>query len=131
MKQSWITGIAVRGDGRGRELGFPTANIELRDSEHVPAEGIYACWAILRGEVKKGVLHVGPRPTFPRAASTIELHLLEFPDEDLYGETFSILVLEPKLRSVEKFDTINELITAIADDCTRAKALLTHPPDSP
>jgi riboflavin kinase/FMN adenylyltransferase len=115
----------MRGDGRGRSLGFPTANLRLESAETFPAHGIYAGWAQLASAAQRyqAVLHIGPRPTLPDAAATIEVHLLDFPDRDLYGETITVdqLVF---LRPIKKFDTLEALSAAIAEDCKQARKLL-------
>ena len=80
-----IRGLVVRGDGRGKELGFPTANLAVDGSDKlIPPPGIYAVRGVLRRGTFSGALHLGPRPTFQGSPPTIELHLLDF-DGDLYG----------------------------------------------
>lgn len=118
-----IRGYVVRGDGRGRRLGFPTANLELTDPARlVPAPGIYAVRAQYRTRSLDGVLHVGPRPTFPGAAATIELHLFDF-DEDLYGAELQVRFCA-RLRGIERFETEQALIEAMGQDCAEAKRVL-------
>ena len=81
-----VRGVVVRGDGRGRQLGFPTANLSVGEREKlIPPQGIYAVRALLRSGTYAGALHLGPRPTFEGSPPTIELHLLDF-EGDLYGE---------------------------------------------
>lgn len=84
-----IRGLVVRGEQRGRTLGFPTANLEVRGSGEggklIPAPGIYAARGTVRSRTYDGALHIGPRPTFSGSPPTIELHLLGFVD-DIYGE---------------------------------------------
>lgn len=118
-----IRGTVVRGDGRGRELGFPTANLELNDpTKLVPADGIYVARAILREGTIDGVLHVGPRPTFVGAAPTIELHLLDW-SGDLYGRHLRV-DLCARLRGVERFPTVEALIDAMNEDVRVAREVL-------
>lgn len=118
-----ITGEVVRGDGRGRDLGFPTANLEIDDPDKIlPLEGIYAARATIGEEVHDGVVHLGPRPTFPGASSTIELHLFDF-DRELYGERVTIAFCG-HIRGIRGFSTVEALIDAMTDDCTAARALL-------
>ena len=106
-----LTGVVVRGDGRGRSLGFPTANLRVTsDDKLVPAAGIYACWASVwpaRSERWMGALHIGPRPTFPGAEPTIEVHLLDY-DGDLYGSTLHLDLVE-RLRDVDAFGSVEAL----------------------
>lgn len=123
-------GIVVQGDGRGRALGFPTANMSIT-TDAVLAQGIWASWCRLKGETtwRRGALHVGPRPTFADDRLSVELHILDFPDRDLYGEELAFTFVAP-IREVEQFDSENELQMAIEADCKRARQLLVNPPEA-
>lgn len=115
-------GLVVRGDGRGRALGYPTANLRIEDAEKlVPAEGIYAVHVHGRTGTAQGLLHLGPRPTFPDAAPTVEVHLLDF-DGDLYGESLEVALCE-RLRDVQRFETAEALVVAMDRDRAAARAL--------
>jgi riboflavin kinase/FMN adenylyltransferase len=115
-----IRGHVVEGDGRGRELGIPTANLHVPDPHKLlPREGIYA---VTVGELK-GVLHLGPRPTFAGAKPTIEVHLFDF-NADIYNHTITVEVRH-RVRDVLRFDSVGELVAAMHDDVRRAKELLT------
>ena len=82
-----VRGVVVRGDGRGKDLGFPTANLQVAERDKlVPPQGIYAVKGVLPSGTYVGALHLGPRPTFKGSPPTIELHLLDF-EADIYGET--------------------------------------------
>ena len=120
-----LTGTVIRGDGRGRRLGFPTANLTLSEDLTPPAEGVYACQARIQPDatIYKGALHVGPRPTFAGAQPSIEVHLLDFSDRDLYDEHLELTGLI-FIRPVKKFSSVEELISAIQDDCERVRQLL-------
>ena len=110
-----ITGVVERGEGRGRLLGFPTANIRVGDREKlVPPSGVYAVRAGLRAGVLAGALHIGPKPTFPGSPPSIEVHLLEFTG-DLYGEEIRLDFLE-KVRGVVAFDGSEALVAQIRED---------------
>lgn len=114
----WLSGTVVHGDGRGRKLGFPTANLVLSNPTLRPENGVYACFAKIPNEVKlfKAMLHTGPRPTFIGAEPTVELHILEIQnDVDLYTQTVSFAIVK-KIRDIVKFDSVDELITAIKSD---------------
>jgi riboflavin kinase/FMN adenylyltransferase len=114
-----IRGHVVSGDGRGRELGIPTANLHVADPHKLlPREGIYA---VTVGELK-GVLHLGPRPTFEGAKPTIEVHLFDF-DADIYNHTITVEVRH-RVRDVLRFGSVDELVAAMHDDVRRAKELL-------
>ncbi|HEY0809779.1 MAG TPA: bifunctional riboflavin kinase/FAD synthetase [Longimicrobiales bacterium] len=118
-----IRGHVVRGDGRGRELGVPTANLQVADPHKLlPLEGIYA---VTVGELK-GVLHLGPRPTFDGAKPSIEVHLFDF-DNDIYNHTITV-ELRHRVRDVVRFDTIDELVSAMREDVRRARELLNRAP---
>ena len=110
-----------RGLGRGRELGFPTANlVGLSPHKLLPREGIYAVRASLRTGPAEGLLHLGPRPTFPDAPASLELHLLEF-DGDLYGERVKVEFLR-RLRDVRAFPSADALVAEMERDRERAIA---------
>ncbi len=118
-----IGGRVVRGEGRGRELGFPTANIHIADPDKlIPREGVYAVTATIGGRSLPGVLHHGPRPQFEGSAPSVELHLLDF-DRDLYGRDVRV-EFRTWLREIRKFESVDALIDAIRGDCDRARALL-------
>jgi riboflavin kinase / FMN adenylyltransferase len=123
QRAAWFSGTVVRGDGRGRKLGFPTANLRLDNDAQRPADGVYAAWVKLGKETRRGAVHVGPRPTFAGAAPTVEVHLLDFPDRDLYGERLSFQPVE-RLRGIIKFDSAEELSVALKEDCEKTAARL-------
>lgn len=113
----------VRGDGRGSKLGFPTANLRAGNpAKLVPKPGVYAARALLRGRTADGVMHVGPRPTFPGASPSIELHLFDF-DENLYGTELAVTFCS-RIRDIERFDDIPALVQAMESDSVAARASL-------
>jgi riboflavin kinase / FMN adenylyltransferase len=117
-----LRGPVVRGDGRGRALGFPTANIQVADPEKLlPREGVYAVSGTLPSGSWRGVLHLGPRPTFSGSPPTVELHFFEF-DRDIYGEELRVDFCA-WLREIHHFASVEELIEAIREDCAQAEAL--------
>ena len=118
-----IAGVVVRGDGRGRDLGFPTANIVVAGADKlVPGAGIYACWATVAEQRLMGALHIGPRPTFPGAEPTVEVHLLNF-DGSIYGQRIRLELVEA-LRPVAAFETVATLKEQMARDVERTRSLL-------
>ncbi len=118
-----LRGVVVRGDGRGRGLGFPTANIRPDAEEKLlPLEGVYAVRACVRARTLDGVLHLGPRPTFRGAPPSIELHLFDF-EGDLYGETVRVDFCR-RMRAIHPFATAEALVDAIRQDCDDARAIL-------
>jgi len=121
-----ITGTVVRGEGQGRKLGFPTANLDVSNADKlIPHEGIYGVRAVLRDRSVDGVLHLGPRPTFAGLPPSIELHLFDF-DADLYGTRIKVDFHE-RIREIARFDSIPALIRAMEQDCERARELLSRP----
>ncbi|MBI4519282.1 MAG: bifunctional riboflavin kinase/FAD synthetase [Gemmatimonadetes bacterium] len=115
-----IRGPIVRGDGRGRKLGFPTANIHVADPDKlIPSSGIYAVRGVLRCGTFAGALHLGPRPTFAGSAPTVELHLIDFAG-DIYGEDVRVDFIE-RLREVRPFATVVELIQQMREDVELAR----------
>ncbi len=124
---AWHSGVVQQGDKRGTGLGFPTANITLADNSASLEKGVFAARAMIAGDptLYAGALHVGPRPTFPGATSSVELHIINFQPRNLYGETISFSIVE-KIRDVEKFDSTEELIIAIKNDVAIATKVLSQ-----
>lgn len=121
-----LRGIVVRGDGRGRSLGFPTANLSPESEEKLlPLEGVYAVRGTLRTRTIDGVLHLGPRPTFQGSPPSIELHLFDF-DEDIYGAWVRV-DFHARIRPIHPFRTVPELVDAIRSDCDAARRILADP----
>jgi len=122
-----ITGIIIKGDGRGRALGFPTANLQLTQPTSF-SPGVYAGWAHLNDDTTwyRGAIHIGPRPTFLGASATVEVHLLDFHDRDLYGQTLTCTNVT-YLRPVKKFESVEALVAAIQADCDEVRRILKQP----
>jgi riboflavin kinase/FMN adenylyltransferase len=118
-----VSGIVVRGDGRGKGLGFPTANLSVQQAyKLIPPPGVYAVWGVLRRGRHAGALHVGPRPTFQGSPPTIELHLIDFEGE-LYGEEVRVDFVE-QLREVRPFASVAALVDQMRADVDRARGSL-------
>ncbi len=117
-----IEGVVERGDRRGRELGYPTANLRLGDYQR-PAYGIYAARVQLDdGRELAGVASLGIRPTFQPPVELLEAHLFDF-DEDLYGRTIEV-ALHAFIRAEEKFADVAALIARMKEDDAEARRLL-------
>jgi riboflavin kinase/FMN adenylyltransferase len=118
-----ILGTVESGDRRGRELGFPTANLNPHD-EVLPPDGVYAVRVIIGSEQFGGVVNIGVRPTFASAQSlrVLEVHILDFTRE-LYNQNVEILFLS-KLRDEQKFASMEALKTQIAADICEARKVL-------
>lgn len=113
-------GTVVHGAGRGRDLGFPTANLRPPEARKLlPPPGIYAVQAALRTEIRPGLLHAGPRPTFAGSPPSLELYLLDF-DRDIYGENVRVEYLE-RFRDVRPFGSADELVGQMKEDRARAR----------
>jgi riboflavin kinase/FMN adenylyltransferase len=118
-----IRGVVVRGDGRGRLLGFPTANLMVRSSDKlIPPPGIYAVRGVLRSGTYPGALHLGPRPTFQGSPPSVELHLMDF-EADVYGEEVRVDFVE-YLREVRPFASVQALIDQMKADVDQARERL-------
>lgn len=118
-----LRGTVIRGLGRGRTLGFPTANLAPPPAEKLlPAEGIYVVRASVDTEVRDGLLHLGPRPTFADAPPAIELFLIDF-ERDIYRERVVVECLT-RLREVRSFATRDELIEQMRRDLVAGRAFL-------
>jgi riboflavin kinase/FMN adenylyltransferase len=117
----FIDGVVVRGAGRGRELGVPTANLETTN-ELLPPHGVYATTVTINGVVHAGVTNIGLRPTFGDVVRpTIEVHLLET-DTDLYGQTLRLGFVQ-RLRDERRFPDVDALKAQIDADVRRARRL--------
>ncbi len=125
-----LEGVVVHGDGRGKGLGFPTANVAPTMHAAIPADGVYAGWFTvlneddpLAGRQFMAAISVGTNPTFDGRNRTVEPHLLDF-DADLYGKRVAVDFVD-QLRGMRKFESIDELVQAIARDVDQARKVLT------
>ena len=129
-----VTGPVVRGAGRGgKELGFPTANQYFPDTVAIPADGVYAGWFIvhsdssIEGDMRPGVAYaaaisVGTNPTFGDEERSIESFVLDR-DADLYGYEATVHFVG-HLRDMVKFNSVDELLEAMANDVAKARQVL-------
>jgi riboflavin kinase/FMN adenylyltransferase len=116
-----IMGEIVKGEGRGRQIGFPTANINVGE-QMLPPNGVYAIQAKLEGQMFDGVLNMGTRPTFDGVKFQIESHLFHF-GEMAYGKEIEIFFIE-KIRDEQVFPDPEALVDQIKQDIAAAKAIL-------
>ncbi|HKP34373.1 MAG TPA: bifunctional riboflavin kinase/FAD synthetase [Sphingomicrobium sp.] len=120
-----IEGVVRRGDARGRELGYPTANMALGDYQR-PKYGIYAVRVTLDdGSEHPGVASLGVRPTFDPPQELLEAHLLDF-DGDLYGRRLEV-ALHAFIRTEHKFESVDALVAEMRSDEAQARKLLALP----
>jgi riboflavin kinase / FMN adenylyltransferase len=117
-----VRGPVVAGEGRGRTIGVPTANVAPPPGLQLPANGVYAGHAELDGERWPCVTNVGTRPTFDGRETSVEAHLLDV-DLELYDRRLGV-TFEHHLRSEQRFDGPDELVAQIRHDIDRARTLL-------
>jgi riboflavin kinase/FMN adenylyltransferase len=125
-----LDGVVVRGDQRGRDLGFPTANLRAESYAAVPADGVYAGrvarideWGNTRPEPPRlAAISVGTNPTFEGVHQSVESFILDF-DGDLYGQNLGVEFVH-RLRGMERYDSIPALVTQMAADVEQTRRLL-------
>jgi len=128
-----VEGVVVRGDGRGKGLGYPTANVAPPMHSAIPADGVYACWftvlghgpgtgTVLPGRRYPSAVSVGTNPTFSGRTRTVEAFVLDT-TADLYGQHVAVDFVA-RLRGQEKFDSVDDLIAAMGRDTERARTIL-------
>ncbi|MEU3777598.1 bifunctional riboflavin kinase/FAD synthetase [Streptomyces sp. NPDC032472] len=117
-----VEGIVVRGAQRGRELGFPTANVETPPHTAIPADGVYAGWLTANGERMPAAISVGTNLQFDATERTVEAYAIDRVGLDLYGLHVTVDFLA-YVRGMAKFDSLEGLLEAIADDVKRARTL--------
>lgn len=128
-----VEGVVVRGDGRGRGLGFPTANVAPPMYSAIPADGVYAAWftvlghgpvvgTVTPGERYQAAVSVGTNPTFSGRTRTVEAFVLDT-TADLYGQHVAVDFVA-RLRGQQRFDSVTDLVTAMGADTDRARTIL-------
>lgn len=125
-RNHFVEGPVVRGDARGRELGFPTANLGIDHRIAIPHDGVYAGWLTREsGSRSKAAISVGTNPTFVGVARRVEAYVIdEGHDLELYDEHV-VVEFQRHLRGMERFDSIEDLIEQMTKDVTTARASLT------
>lgn len=125
-----LTGEVVHGDHRGRELGYPTANLEQDVEGMVPADGVYAGWMLRTAlpedhpdRLLPAAVSIGTNPTFSGTRRQVEAHVIDRIDLDLYGESVSLEMVS-RLRGIVRFDSADELVVQMAKDVDQARDLL-------
>jgi riboflavin kinase / FMN adenylyltransferase len=118
-----LEGVVVKGEGRGKKIGFPTANIQVSGDLVVPQKGVYVTRTNYKGMMYNSITNIGHNPTFQDTNHLhIETHVFDF-DYDVYGESLDIEFLK-KIREEKKFPTVNDLIAQIKTDVAWAKEYL-------
>ena len=120
-----VSGVVVTGDRRGRELGFPTANVPVDEEFCVPPDGVYAGHVVrASGERLPAAISVGSNPTFDGTQRRVESYVLDRTDLDLYGEHLRVELVE-HLRGMVRFEGIEPLVEQMHADVARTRSLLT------
>jgi riboflavin kinase / FMN adenylyltransferase len=119
-----LSGPVVHGDGRGRRINVPTANIDYPQDKVIPANGVYACWAWVGGERHPAAINIGINPTFTpdKRTSNVEAHILDL-DRDLYGQELKLEFVK-YLREELKFDSVEALLEQIQADIAQTREIL-------
>lgn len=118
-----LNGMVVHGDKRGKEIGYPTANIKPEHPQKIiPRDGVYAVRVRVMDNWFKGMMNIGTRPTFEGKVRALEVNLFDF-DENIYGKEVQVRFFN-RIRKEVKFDGINELIAQLRKDEKKAKELL-------
>lgn len=118
----FIGGTVIHGDKMGRQLGFPTANIEINNTRKlIPAQGVYAVNVRVSGKTFKGALNIGTRPTFQGSELRIEVYILDF-DEEIYGAPIRVEFTD-YIRADRKFASVEALVEQMKADVAKARAL--------
>ena len=119
-----LSGEVVDGDKRGRELGFPTANLRVSPGLILPGDGIFATWAFIDGNPHMAATSIGIRPTFGLSERLVEAYLLDF-SQDLYGQTIELRFVE-KIRGQETFPDIGSLTNQVNEDVAATRRILSN-----
>jgi len=117
-----LHGRVVRGDRRGVELGFPTANLDTEAEQALPADGVYTSRAYIDAQAYPAMTNIGIHPTFGSNQRLVEVYIIDY-EGDLYGRELAVDIIE-RLRGEIKFDSPEELKKQIAEDVKRGKAIL-------
>jgi riboflavin kinase / FMN adenylyltransferase len=121
-----VNGEIVHGDGRGKHIGIPTANLEPWREKLIPGRGIYAAFAEWNGKLYRAVVNIGLRPTFysKPTLQTFEVHLLDF-NQDIYGSRL-ILYFVKRIRNEMRFNSAEDLMQKIRNDNIDTREILNH-----
>lgn len=120
-----VEGEVIHGDKRGREIGFPTANLGLKDFSIISENldfGVYASLVKVQDKWYKSVTHFGPSKTFGIDKPSVEVHIFDF-NKDIYGKKLELKIFD-KIRETVKFDSVERLILEIKNDVNSAKSIL-------
>ncbi|MFZ4511922.1 MAG: bifunctional riboflavin kinase/FAD synthetase [Candidatus Nanopelagicales bacterium] len=119
-----LEGTVVRGDQRGRELGYPTANVEVVAGLAIPPDGVYAGWLVVAGEPMPAAVSIGTNPQFSGSERRVEAYAIGRDDLDIYGDSVAV-DLVARLRGQEVFASVEDLVEQMGRDVAAAQELLT------
>jgi riboflavin kinase/FMN adenylyltransferase len=122
-----VTGIVRRGDGRGKDLGFPTANVPVDETYAVPPDGVYAGFVAVGDQRHPAAISVGTNPTFGGVERRVESYVIDVPsgDIDLYDREIRVEFVQ-RLRGMETFDTVEALVAQMHEDVAEAREALSQ-----
>lgn len=124
-REHFMSGRVIKGEGRGRLIGFPTANLGYSKDLIIPAKGVYISQVVIKNMVYNAVTNIGNNPTFNTGYEIhIESHLLDF-SHDIYGEEIKVQFIK-KIRDERKFSSVNDLVAQITKDVELAKEYFKH-----
>jgi riboflavin kinase/FMN adenylyltransferase len=118
-----VEGIVVHGAQRGREMGFPTANVETPPHTAIPVDGVYAGWLVVDGDPLPAAISIGTNPTFDGTKRTVEAYAIGRTDLELYDKYVAVDFLA-RLRGQERFDSMEALVKRMNQDVEEATALI-------
>lgn len=118
----FLIGKVIKGKGRGKILGYPTANLSISDAKLIPLCGVYAVWITLRGEKFKGAMNIGKNPTFDEKNLSIEVYIFDF-NSEIYGERIKVELIN-YVRGEKKFPSPEALKLQIEKDCQKIRQVL-------
>jgi len=120
-----LSGMVIPGDGRGKSIGYQTANIQLNNPyKCIPADGVYAVYITIEGTAYSGVMYVGTRPTFHLSEKSLEVHIFDFKNV-IYEKTIKVIVIQ-RIRGDKQFKSIESLREQINVDIVNAKKILNN-----
>ncbi len=118
-----LNGTVIHGDKRGKEIGFPTANIKSQNEKKViPKNGVYAVWVRYENSYYKGMMNIGERPTFNGNSTVLEVHILDF-DSDIYGKDIQLQFVR-RIRDEKQFDGAEDLKNQLKKDEKATRSVL-------
>ncbi|WP_369275923.1 riboflavin kinase [Streptomyces sp. R11] len=122
-----VEGVVVPGDRRGRQLGFPTANVSPDPGCRLPPDGVYAGWLQVTGRPPlPAAISVGANTTFDQTDRRLEAHVLDHEELDLYGARVRV-TFTTRLRAMRRFTNTQQLITCLHQDIAHVRTLLQTP----